>query len=357
MDYSDRKPPPKKKQGDEEFPIGFRIKKSFKGVYFEGHVTEPPRDDNGIIYWRVVYSDGDWEELERDELNELRADDSAVELVDDDEDEAPETAKRDKKKSANSKSRKKGGTKHVDDYETALTDLKYKIGITHEEAQAALKKMTPPYGMNEAIRLIHRARNSEESYVNREKFCPGVGMRIRKYYDGAAYHGVVINDGEFCDDPETGEQVKMWKVKYDDDGDTEDMDFFELQRHYAGRPIRSHPVRGRELCALELFCGCNIVSQEFAEHKWRVRSIDNCPKSYATDQVDIMKLKYEDIGFVPDFIWASPPCFTYSNMAGKQHSYCSHALFLNVSFNSPVVVIFLTMSFRRHPPQKLTWKI
>ena len=62
-----------------------------------------------------------------------------------------------------------------------------------------------------------------------------------------------------------------------------------------------------------------MISQEFAERKWRVRSVDNSLRSHATDRLDVMKFELKDIGFVPDFIWASPPCFTYSIMAGGKH--------------------------------------
>ena len=33
-----------------------------------------------------------------------------------------------------------------------------------------------------------------------------------------------------------------------------------------------------------------------------------------------MKLTYDNLGFVPDFVWASPPCTTYSLMAGGTHN-------------------------------------
>lgn len=95
------------------------------------------------------------------------------------------------------------------------------------------------------------------------------------------------------------------------------MDFNELLFWRASRPTRP-PVRGRQLCALELFSGCSIVTQAFADRRWRVKSIDNSMLSNATTIADIMQLNFdEDVGMVPDFIWASPPCFTYSLLAGK----------------------------------------
>jgi site-specific DNA-cytosine methylase len=63
--------------------------------------------------------------------------------------------------------------------------------------------------------------------------------------------------------------------------------------------------------------GWGIVTQEFCERKWRVASIDCAEWSNATIRKDILSFKpEEDLQFVPDFIWASPPCETYSNLAG-----------------------------------------
>jgi hypothetical protein len=102
------------------------------------------------------------------------------------------------------------------------------------------------------------------------------------------------------------------------------MDFTELRLWRASRPTGPHPTRGRQLCALELFSGCSIVTQAFADRRWRVRSIDNSVFSNATTIADIMRLNYDEhVGMVPDFIWASPPCFTYSHLAGKFFILCS----------------------------------
>lgn len=104
------------------------------------------------------------------------------------------------------------------------------------------------------------------------------------------------------------------------DGDKEDYTYDELFRIRAHRPTRPMNPHARQFCALELFCGCAAVSHEFLDRKWRVRCLDNdMEHSNATDVVDVMKVQYDNIGFVPDFIWCSPPCFTYSNLAGGKH--------------------------------------
>eukprot|EP00977_Amphora_coffeiformis_P011157 scaffold2667_cov237-Amphora_coffeaeformis.AAC.6 len=205
------------------------------------------------------------------------------------------------------------------DYDTAKKDLCYRMGVTEPEVVAALDQMTPPYGLNQAMRLIHKAKVQAAAageVPSREKFTPGVGLRIRKAYHGSLYHGTVTKDAEMLE--VDGQMTRMWEVTFDD-GEKEDMDFEELMACWAGRSTRTNPIRGRQLCFLELFSGCGAVTQEFAERKWRVRSIDNDDRSFATDRVDIMKLQYLDMGMVPDVIWASPPCFTYSNLAGGKH--------------------------------------
>jgi len=83
--------------------------------------------------------------------------------------------------------------------------------------------------------------------------------------------------------------------------------------------MKFNDCRGRHLSVVELFCGQGIVAQEFCKKGWAVKSIDISPDSYATNVLDIMKAKFEDIGFVPDCIWASPPCTTCSKLAGAHH--------------------------------------
>lgn len=113
---------------------------------------------------------------------------------------------------------------------------------------------------------------------------------------------------------------RRWEVTYDD-GDKQDYEFMDLFRIRANRPTRPFHPCGRQLYALELFSGCGKVTQEFVDLKWRCRSLDSSTDQNvnATDTVDLMNIKFHDIGFVPDFIWASPPCSTYSFMTGGQH--------------------------------------
>lgn len=65
--------------------------------------------------------------------------------------------------------------------------------------------------------------------------------------------------------------------------------------------------------------GQGIVTQEFCDLKWKVASIDSSPDSNATIRRDIENFKPEELPFVPDFIWFSPPCQTYTRLAGGRH--------------------------------------
>lgn len=65
--------------------------------------------------------------------------------------------------------------------------------------------------------------------------------------------------------------------------------------------------------------GRGIVSQEFRLLKWKAISLDIDVNSNATMVEDILNIEPEDLAFVPDFMWASLPCHTYSRAAGAKH--------------------------------------
>ena len=296
-------------RGDKStIQIGAKIHKQFEdGNFYGGTVISGPELIEGAdaVAWRAQYDDGDEEDLFREEILPWIVDSNKPAASKDNSSKQPVEKPKAKK-------RHKG---HAADYETAKKDLCYRMGVTEEEVVAALNKMEPPYGLNKAMQLIHKAKEDPKSYQEKkEKFSPKIGLRIRKNYMGSTYYGTVTKNAEFVE--VDGDRVQMWEVTFDD-GEVEDMDFNELMMYDANRPTRTHPLRGRQLCALELFSGCGMLTQEFANRKWRVRSFDLSPTSYATDKLDVMKMRYEDLGMVPDFIWASPPCFTYSLMAGR----------------------------------------
>lgn len=76
---------------------------------------------------------------------------------------------------------------------------------------------------------------------------------------------------------------------------------------------------------LELFAGTSSVGNVFKEHRWEVYTVDWDEQFDVSLHADIGSLTVEDIitlcGGVPDVIWASPDCTTYSVMAISHHRF------------------------------------
>ena len=72
--------------------------------------------------------------------------------------------------------------------------------------------------------------------------------------------------------------------------------------------------RVREMLLIELFSGTGSVGKVARRRGWKVISVDNDPSHNPTHVIDIMQLPYKTLP-VPDFVWASPPCTTYSHAA------------------------------------------
>lgn len=77
------------------------------------------------------------------------------------------------------------------------------------------------------------------------------------------------------------------------------------------------------MIVLELFSGTGNLSEHFRKHGHTAYTIDYNPDYNPTLCADISKLTVSDIlsltGKVPDVIWASPDCTTYSVMAMSHH--------------------------------------
>ena len=65
---------------------------------------------------------------------------------------------------------------------------------------------------------------------------------------------------------------------------------------------------------LELFKGTGSVGSVFEKHGFKVISVDILEKYKPTIVSDIMDLDYKNLP-IPDMIWASPPCNTFSKLA------------------------------------------
>jgi len=70
---------------------------------------------------------------------------------------------------------------------------------------------------------------------------------------------------------------------------------------------------------LELFAGSRSIGRAAEELGMEVFSVDWEGYEGINIQIDIGELKMEDVPFVPDVVWASPDCTTYSIAAVSKH--------------------------------------
>ena len=70
---------------------------------------------------------------------------------------------------------------------------------------------------------------------------------------------------------------------------------------------------------LELFAGSRSIGNEAEALGMEVFSVDWTPYEKIDLVADIGELKLKDVPFVPDVIWASPDCTTYSVAALGRH--------------------------------------
>lgn len=68
---------------------------------------------------------------------------------------------------------------------------------------------------------------------------------------------------------------------------------------------------------LELFKGTGSVGKVFKKNGWKVISLDIEEKFNPDLRFDILDWDYKTLPVIPDFIWASPPCNTFSTLAHK----------------------------------------
>lgn len=70
---------------------------------------------------------------------------------------------------------------------------------------------------------------------------------------------------------------------------------------------------------LELFAGSRSIGKEAEKLGMNVFSVDWVNYKNIDTVIDIGRLMINDIPFVPDFVWASPDCTTYSIAACSTH--------------------------------------
>lgn len=70
---------------------------------------------------------------------------------------------------------------------------------------------------------------------------------------------------------------------------------------------------------LELFAGSRSVGKACEELGYKVFSVDWEGFKGIDLKIDIGNLKIKDLPFIPDIVWASPDCTTYSIAAISKH--------------------------------------
>lgn len=82
-------------------------------------------------------------------------------------------------------------------------------------------------------------------------------------------------------------------------------------------------MEGAQFTMLEMFCGTGSVGKVVSRIPGaKVFSVDINPETlgyHPSKVADILTLDFTKLKFVPDVIWCSPPCRTYSIMAGGKH--------------------------------------
>jgi hypothetical protein len=331
--------------------LGMGVSKLFDdGELYPGRISSGPElvkekgSERLVMAWTILYDDGECEDLTSEEIKKwlLVEEQSAVSRPTMAPAKMATSNEADSKPKARAAAGVSRNNKHCT-YDVAMAALCAMPGLSKDEVVTTLKAMKgPPYGLQAAVSAIHKSRDEvriADDVEEENRFEPLVGTEVRKMMRAWTYYGTVTGEGQL-----DHEGTTRWEVTFDD-GSEEDMTWSELLHSRASRPTRINPVRGRQLAMLELFSGCGMVSQEFAELKWRVRSVDSSWDSYATDKVSIMDInvpgmdeacprsgKKDDIyelldHFVPDFTWASPPCFTYSVLAADKHRKCDSGEF------------------------------
>lgn len=75
----------------------------------------------------------------------------------------------------------------------------------------------------------------------------------------------------------------------------------------------------KKIKVLELFAGSRSIGNTAEELGMQVFSVDWTPYEKIDLAIDIEELKKDDIPFIPDIVWASPDCTTYSIAAVSKH--------------------------------------
>lgn len=94
---------------------------------------------------------------------------------------------------------------------------------------------------------------------------------------------------------------------------------FSFFKNWFHKPKKQKMIESKQLKILELFAGSRSVGMAAEELGMEVFSVDWEKYEGINLSIDIENMKMEDVPFVPDFIWASPDCTTYSIAAVSSH--------------------------------------
>jgi site-specific DNA-cytosine methylase len=110
-----------------------------------------------------------------------------------------------------------------------------------------------------------------------------------------------------------------YRVLYDD-GDTETFNSKELYENLACND-QYMSSKYTNCSMMELFSGCSLLSTLCRRKGMNAISFDNDPESNATIKADFRSPYVQTLltNCIQDYIHASPPCFTYSHLAGGRH--------------------------------------
>lgn len=94
---------------------------------------------------------------------------------------------------------------------------------------------------------------------------------------------------------------------------------FSFLKKWFRKPKKQEMSESKQLKVLELFAGSRSVGRAAEELGMEVFSVDWEKYEGINLSIDIEDMKLEDVPFVPDFVWASPDCTTYSIAAVSSH--------------------------------------
>ena len=94
---------------------------------------------------------------------------------------------------------------------------------------------------------------------------------------------------------------------------------FSFFKNWFRKSKKQEMSENKQLKVLELFAGSRSVGRAAEELGMEVFSVDWEKYEGINLSIDIEDMRLEDVPFVPDFVWASPDCTTYSIAAVSSH--------------------------------------